>query len=151
MEFTGEERITAPRDVVWEALNDPEILKQCIPGCHSLERQSPTDLTAVVKVKFWPISASFSGNITLKNVNPPESYTIHGEGAGGLAGFAKGSADVTLTEDGDETILRYDLHADVGGKIAQLGSRFIGSSSHKLASRFFADFNRAVSEKAAAI
>lgn len=150
MDYASEERITAPRQMVWEALNDPEILKQCIPGCQSLEQHSPTDLTAVVKVKFWPISASFSGKITLTDVRAPESYTIHGEGAGGLAGFAKGSAAVTLTEDGDETILRYQLQADVGGRIAQLGSKFIGASSHKLASRFFADFNRAVSEKAAA-
>jgi carbon monoxide dehydrogenase subunit G len=147
MELGGEERIAAPRDVVWAALNDADILKQCIPGCQSLERKSPTELAATVKLKIGPVSANFSGDVTLTDINPPESYTIHGEGKGGVAGFAKGSAAVTLTEDGDETILRYQTKAQVGGKIAQLGSRLIDSSSHKLASQFFADFNKAVTEK----
>lgn len=147
MELGGEERIAAPRDVVWAALNDADILKQCIPGCQSLERKSPTELAATVKLKIGPVSANFSGEVTLTDINPPESYTIHGEGKGGVAGFAKGSAAVTLAEDGDETILRYRTKAQVGGKIAQLGSRLIDSSSHKLASQFFADFNKAVTEK----
>lgn len=147
MELGGEERISAPREIVWEALNDPEILKQCIPGCQSLERKSPTELAATVKLKIGPVSASFSGDVTLADINAPESYTIQGEGKGGVAGFAKGSAAVTLIEDGDDTLLRYQTKAQVGGKIAQLGSRLIDSSSQKLAAQFFADFNKAVTAR----
>lgn len=136
MDMTGEERIAAPRDAVWAALNDPEILKQCIPGCQSLERVSPTELTATVKLKIGPVSASFNGEVKLSNINAPESYTISGEGKGGIAGFAKGGADVVLREDGDETILQYEAKAQVGGKIAQLGSRLVDSSAKKLAQQF---------------
>ncbi|MDK1376978.1 MULTISPECIES: carbon monoxide dehydrogenase subunit G [unclassified Sinorhizobium] len=150
MDMTGEERIAARRDAVWQYLNDPEILKRCIPGCQSLEMKSPTELTAVVKVKIGPVSATFNGTVVLSNLNPPQSYTISGEGKGGVAGFAKGGADVTLVEDGDETVLRYDVKAEVGGKIAQLGSRLIDSTSKKLAQQFFADFNLAVSGSAEA-
>ncbi|KQV84141.1 carbon monoxide dehydrogenase subunit G [Rhizobium sp. Root1220] len=149
MDLTGEERISAPRDVVWAALNDPEILKRCIPGCQALELRSPTELTATVKIKIGPVSATFNGEVTLSNINAPESYTISGEGKGGIAGFAKGGADVTLTEDGAETILQYQASAQVGGKIAQLGARLIDSSSQKLARQFFSDFNAAVSSEAA--
>lgn len=140
MDMTGEERIAAPRDAVWAALNDPEILKACIPGCQSLTMKSPTELEATVKLKIGPVSASFSGEVTLSNLNPPESYTISGEGKGGIAGFAKGGADVRLIEDGEGTILSYDVKAQIGGKLAQLGSRLIDSSSKKLATQFFADF-----------
>ena len=140
MDMTGEERIAAPRDAVWAALNDPEILKACIPGCQSLTMKSATELEAIVKIKIGPVSASFSGEVTLSNLNPPESYTISGEGKGGIAGFAKGGADVRLIEDGDGTILAYDVKAQIGGKLAQLGSRLIDSSSKKLATQFFADF-----------
>ncbi|WP_331373056.1 SRPBCC family protein [Sinorhizobium chiapasense] len=150
MEMTGEERIAARRDAVWQCLNDPEILRRCIPGCQSLEMKSPTELTAVVKVKIGPVSATFNGNVVLSNLNPPQSYTISGEGKGGIAGFAKGGADVTLAEEGGETVLRYDVKAEVGGKIAQLGSRLIDSTSRKLAQQFFADFNLAVSGAAEA-
>lgn len=150
MDMTGEERIAARRDVVWQYLNDPEILRRCIPGCQSLEMKSPTELTAVVKVKIGPVSATFNGNVVLSNLNPPQSYTISGEGKGGIAGFAKGGADVTLVEERDETVLRYDVKAVVGGKIAQLGSRLIDSTSKKLAQQFFADFNLAVSGAAEA-
>ncbi|MBB4183722.1 SRPBCC family protein [Sinorhizobium terangae] len=149
MEMTGEERIAARRDVVWQCLNDPEILRRCIPGCQSLEMISPTELTAVVKVKIGPVSATFNGHVILSNLNAPQSYTISGEGKGGIAGFAKGGADVTLDEAGDETLLRYNVKAVVGGKIAQLGSRLIDSTSRKLAQQFFADFNLAVSGGAA--
>ena len=149
MDLTGEERIMAPRDVVWAALNDPEILKQCIPGCQSLEMKSPTELAAVVKIKIGPVSATFNGEVTLSNINAPESYTISGEGKGGIAGFAKGGADVVLKEDGGETILQYEAKAQVGGKIAQLGARLIDSTSTKLAQQFFSDFNAAVSVAAA--
>ncbi len=146
MDMSGEERIAANRQTVWEALNNPEILKACIPGCQSLEMQSPTEMSATVKIKIGPVSATFKGEVTLENLNPPESYTIAGEGKGGIAGFAKGGADVTLMEDGDETILAYKVDAQIGGKLAQLGSRLIDSTAKKLAGQFFADFNKAVSE-----
>lgn len=147
MEISGEERIPAPRQVVWEALNDPDILRQCIPGCQELDQRSPTELAATVKLKIGPVSASFKGEVTLSDINAPESYRIAGEGKGGIAGFAKGFADVVLTEDGGETILKYQADAQVGGKLAQLGSRLIGSTSQKLAQQFFADFNNAVGQR----
>ena len=142
----GEETITAPIQKVWEALNDPEILKACIPGCQSLEKKSPTELEATIVLKVGPIKATFAGEVTLKNLNPPNSYTIAGEGKGGIAGFAKGGADVTLTATSpSETVLKYAAQADVGGKIAQLGSRLIASTSKKLAGEFFSSFNAKVS------
>jgi carbon monoxide dehydrogenase subunit G len=141
----GEERIAAPLQKVWEALNDPEVLKATIPGCQSLEMTSPTEMAATVVLKIGPIKATFKGEVTLKNLNPPHSYTIQGEGKGGIAGFAKGGADVTLTEDGpDATVLKYAAKADVGGKIAQLGSRLIESTSKKLAGQFFSSFGEKV-------
>lgn len=145
MDLTGEERIAASRDTVWKALNDPEILKACIPGCESLEKISDTALEATVGVKIGPVKARFNGKVALTNLNPPSSYTISGEGKGGVAGFAKGGADVTLVEEGSETVLSYKVNADVGGKIAQLGSRLIASTSKKLATQFFENFNAAVS------
>lgn len=148
MDMTGEERIAAPRDAVWAALNNPDILKQCIPGCQSLDWVSPTELTATVKLKIGPVSASFNGEVKLSNINAPESYTISGEGKGGIAGFAKGGADVVLKEDGDETILQYEAKALVGGKIAQLGSRLVDSSAKKLAQQFFSDFTAAINGQA---
>jgi Uncharacterized conserved protein len=146
MHIEGEERIPAPREIVWAALNDAETLRQCIPGCQSLEQSSPTELVATVRLKIGPVSATFNGEILLSNINAPESYTISGEGKGGIAGFGKGAADVFLVEEGPETVLRYSAHAQVGGKLAQLGSRLIESSSRKLAQQFFADFNTAVTE-----
>lgn len=151
MEMNGEERIAAPRQLVWEALNDPEILSECIPGCQELEKTSDTTMTAVVKVKIGPVAATFKGDVTLENINAPESYTISGEGKGGIAGFAKGGADVTLIDDGAETVLSYVVKAQVGGKLAQLGSRLVDSTSKKLAGQFFARFNEVVSEKAAGV
>jgi carbon monoxide dehydrogenase subunit G len=145
MDMSGEERIAAKRDVVWAALNNPEILKACIPGCQNLDMASPTEMSATVKIKIGPVSATFSGDVTLSDLNPPEGYKISGEGKGGIAGFAKGGAEVKLTEDGDETILSYTVDAQIGGKLAQLGSRLIDSSAKKLAGQFFADFNKAVS------
>ena len=142
----GEERISAPVQKVWEALNDPDVLKACIPGCESLEKKSDTDLAAIVVLKIGPIKAKFSGAVKLKNLKPPHSYTIEGEGKGGIAGFAKGGADVTLTEESAGiTVLNYAAKADVGGKIAQLGSRLITSTSKKLAGEFFSTFNEKVS------
>lgn len=151
MEMNGEERIAAPRQLVWEALNDPEVLRACIPGCQSLEKSSDTEMSATVKIKIGPVSAKFTGEVTLENINAPESYTIAGEGKGGIAGFAKGGADVHLTEDGGETVLVYDVKAQVGGKLAQLGSRLIDSTSKKLAGQFFTKFNEVVSAKAAGV
>jgi len=146
MIIEGEERISAPVEAVWRALNDPAVLKECIPGCESLEKKSDTEFSAVVSLKIGPIKARFNGEVGLTNLNPPHSYTISGEGKGGVAGFAKGGADVTLKEDGpDTTILSYQAKADVGGKMAQLGGRLIESTSKKLASQFFADFNARVS------
>ena len=137
----GEERIAAPIAKVWAALNDPEVLKQSIPGCQSLEKKSDTELAATVVLKIGPIKATFQGEVTLSNLDPPRSYTIQGEGKGGIAGFAKGGADVTLAEDGaDATVLRYAAKADVGGKIAQLGSPLLESTSKKLAGQFFSTF-----------
>ena len=146
VDMSGEERIEAPIETVWAALNDPEILRACIPGCESLEKTSETELAATVSLKIGPIKAKFQGEVELTNLNPPNSYTIAGEGKGGIAGFAKGGADVTLAEDGpDATVLTYTAKADVGGKIAQLGSRLIQSTSKKLASQFFSEFNKVVS------
>lgn len=142
----GEERIEAPVEKVWAALNDPAVLKACIPGCQSLEKKSDTELAATVVLKVGPIKATFAGEVTLNNLNPPNSYTISGEGKGGIAGFAKGGADVKLVADGpNATILTYAAKADVGGKIAQLGSRLIESTSKKLAGQFFSTFNETVS------
>ncbi len=137
MDMTGEYRIAAPREKVWEALNDPEILKKSIPGCEELEKTSDTELTAKVSTKVGPVSAKFTGKVTLSDINPPQSYKISGEGQGGVAGFAKGGAEVELEEDGGETILRYKATAQVGGKLAQIGSRLIDSTAKKMANDFF--------------
>jgi carbon monoxide dehydrogenase subunit G len=146
MNIKGEEKIPAPIDKVWAALNDPDVLKDSIPGCQSLEKKSDTELAAVVLLKIGPIKAKFNGEVELKNLNPPHSYTIQGEGKGGIAGFAKGGADVSLAEEGpDSTLLSYSAKADVGGKLAQLGSRLIESTSKKLASQFFRNFSKKVS------
>jgi carbon monoxide dehydrogenase subunit G len=145
VDMDGEERIVASVARVWEALNDPAILKACIPGCETLEMTTPTLLEATVVLKIGPIKAKFNGQVNLTNLNAPHSYTIVGEGKGGVAGFAKGGADVTLTaEDENVTVLRYKARADVGGKMAQLGSRLLQSTSKKLAGQFFSDFAKKV-------
>src|SRR5690606_14453989 len=140
MEMTGQHRIAAPRDIVWQALNDPEILRRSIPGCERVEQTSPTEMTATVTAKLGPVKASFNGKVTLSNLNPPESYTISGEGSGGAAGFASGGADVRLTPDGDATLLAYEVKANVGGKIAQLGARLIDGTARRMAEDFFTRF-----------
>jgi carbon monoxide dehydrogenase subunit G len=140
MEMTGEYRIAAPRDKVWAALNDPEILKASIPGCQELEKRSDTEMAAKVVTKIGPVKATFLGEVTLTNINPPVSYTISGEGKGGVAGFAKGGADVALEEDGDGTLLRYTAKAQVGGKLAQLGARLIDATAKQMADQFFGAF-----------
>ena len=152
MEMTGERRIPAPRQAVWDALNDTEALRAAIPGCETLERTGDNELSARVAVKLGPMAAKFTGKVQLTNINAPESYTIGGEGNGGPMGFAKGGADVALTEVGpNETILRYDVKAQVGGKIAQLGARLIDSTAKQMADQFFDRFaaNLAAAQPAA--
>lgn len=145
MEMKDSQRIPASRDKVWAALNDPEILKACIPGCQSLEMISPTEMTATVVFKVGPVKATFAGEVTLSNIDAPNSYRISGEGSGGVAGFAKGGATVTLeSESADVTILHYAVDAQIGGKLAQLGGRLIDSTARKLASEFFGSFAEAV-------
>ncbi|NDV86411.1 carbon monoxide dehydrogenase [Aurantimonas aggregata] len=145
MDLKGEYRLPAPRETVWAALNDPDVLKSCIPGCESLEMTGENMMAATVTMKIGPVKAKFSGEVRLENINAPESYSIVGEGKGGIAGFAKGGADVRLEEDGAETILTYDVNAQVGGKIAQLGGRMIDSTAKKLAGQFFDCFVEKVS------
>jgi uncharacterized protein len=149
MDLTGEERIAAPRQAVWDALNDIETLRDCIPGCEDIERLSPTEIRAALKVNLGIVKVRFHGMLELSNMNPPASYTISGHGEGSIAGFAHGVTDVTLTEDGDETILSYAIRGDAGGKIAQLGTRLLGSVARKVADRFFANIAEAASGKAA--
>jgi carbon monoxide dehydrogenase subunit G len=150
MEMTGEYRITAPRETVWRALNDPSILKQCIPGCEEIEKISDTEMTAKVVAKVGPVSAKFSGTVTLSDLDPPNGYKITGEGTGGAVGFAKGGADVKLTPDepGQGTILSYTVSAAVGGKIAQIGARLIDGTARKFADEFFGKFSGLVSAQA---
>lgn len=145
MELTGQERIAAPRAHVWQALNDPEILKACIPGCESIELLSPTEMKARVALKLGPIKASFAGQVTLSDIDPPNGYTISGEGSGGSVGGAKGSAEVRLSEDGDGSLLSYHVTSQVNGKIAQLGARLVDSAAQKLAGDFFGRFRELVS------
>ena len=150
MEMTGEFRIPAPRQRVWEGLNDPEILKSSIPGCQTIEKVSDTEFTAKVLAQVGPVKANFAGKVTLSDLDPPQSYTIAGEGSGGVAGFAKGSAKVNLEEDGVATLLHYAVQAHVGGKLAQIGSRLIDSVARRMAENFFTRFVAAVAPEAAA-
>lgn len=149
MDMTGERRIAAPRQVVWSALNDPEVLKASIPGCESLEKLSDTAMKATAAVKIGPISARFAGNVQLADIDAPNGYTISGEGQGGVAGFAKGGAKVRLSDDGGGTLLSYEVHAQVGGKIAQLGARLIDASAKQMADAFFDRFSARVAPPAA--
>jgi len=140
MDLTGEFRIPAPRQRVWEGLNDPAILKECIPGCETMGKNSDTEFTAKVVAKVGPVRAAFSGKVTLSDLDPPRAYTITGEGTGGVAGFARGAAKVRLDEDGGATMLHYEVAAHVGGKLAQIGSRLIDATSRKMAADFFERF-----------
>ncbi|MBI1181949.1 MAG: carbon monoxide dehydrogenase [Alphaproteobacteria bacterium] len=144
MDISGEYRIPAPRPQVWEALNDPDVLGQCIPGCESIEKTSDTEMNAVVQAKVGPVSAKFSGAVTLEDMDPPNGYTIRGEGKGGVAGFAKGTARVDLADEGDATLLTYKVDATVGGKLAQVGARLVGSTVRKMADEFFGRFSEIV-------
>jgi carbon monoxide dehydrogenase subunit G len=140
MDMTGERRIPAPRGKVWDALNDPAILKASIPGCDSLEKVSDTEMKATASMKIGPISARFTGRVELSDIDAPNGYTISGEGQGGVAGFAKGGAKVALADDGPGTLLSYDVKAQVGGKIAQLGARLIDATAKQMADQFFDRF-----------
>ena len=144
MDMTGERRIPAPRQIVWDALNDVAVLKASIPGCESLDKTSDTTMSAKAGIKLGPISAKFAGNVTLSDIVPPSSYTISGEGQGGVAGFAKGGAKVFLTDDGADTLLKYEVNAQVGGKIAQLGARLIDATAKQMAEQFFDRFTAQV-------
>ncbi|MGL5136773.1 MAG: CoxG family protein [Beijerinckiaceae bacterium] len=141
MEMIGSYHIPAPRDAVWAALNNPEVLKSCIPGCTSLERLSDTELEAKATLKIGPVKATFGGKVHLSDIDPPNGYTISGEGSGGVAGFAKGGAVVRLEEIDTGTRLTYEAKAEIGGKLAQLGSRLIDGVSKKMADDFFRDFS----------
>ncbi len=140
MELTDEVHLSATKDAVYAALNDPEVLKQCIPGCEELVKTSDTELEAKVVLKIGPVKAKFSGVVTLDTAGAPDAFSLVGQGSGGAAGHAKGGADVTLTEDGSGTLLKYEAKAEIGGKLAQLGSRLVQSTSKKLAAKFFASF-----------
>jgi uncharacterized protein len=150
MDMTGEHRIAAPREAVWAALNDAEILRQCIAGCEEIEKTSDTEFAAKVTAKVGPVKARFGGKVTLSDIDPPNGYTITGEGNGGAAGFAKGGAKVALSTEGAETVLRYAVQANVGGKLAQIGSRLIDGTARKMAEDFFGKFSELVAGQAAA-
>ena len=144
MTMNGEVQLAAPREVVWAKLNDPEVLKACIPGCEELERTEDNGFRAVAKMKVGPVKASFKGQVTLTDLDPPNGYKISGEGEGGVAGFAKGGATVTLTDKDGGTLLTYNVEAQIGGKLAQLGQRLVNGVAKKLADEFFAKFATAV-------
>lgn len=150
MRMSGEQRIAAPRARVWAALNDPEVLRQCIPGCQSLTKEADDRLRATVEIKIGPIGAKFDGVVTLSDLNPPESYTITGQGQGGTVGTAKGGAKVRLAEAGAETVLSYEVDAEVGGRLAQLGGPIIDATAKQLAAKFFRQFAEVVAGPVAA-
>ncbi len=140
MDMTGQQRIPASREIVWKALNDPAVLQACIPGCQELIKTSDTQMTATALIKVGPVTAKFQGAVTLSDLDPPNGYRIAGEGQGGVAGFAKGSAVVRLEQDGDETILHYEVSAQVGGKLSQLGGRLIDATAKQMSGLFFKRF-----------
>ena len=144
MMMNGEVQLAAPRDVVWARLNDPEVLKACIPGCEELTKTDANEFQAVAKMKIGPVSARFKGKVTLSDLDPPNGYKISGEGEGGVAGFAKGAATVALVDQDGGTMLKYDVEAQIGGKLAQLGQRLVNGSAKKLADEFFTNFAQAI-------
>jgi carbon monoxide dehydrogenase subunit G len=144
MTMTGEIQLAASREAVWSKLNDPEVLKACIPGCEELEKTEDQGFRAVAKMKVGPVSARFKGKVALSDLDPPNGYRISGEGEGGVAGFAKGSAKVNLLEKEGGTLLTYEVDAQIGGKLAQLGQRLVNGSAKKLADEFFTNFARAL-------
>ena len=144
MTMTGEVQLAASRHTVWAMLNDPDVLKACIPGCESLEKLSDTEFAAVAVNKIGPVKAKFKGKVTLSDLDPPNGYRISGQGDGGVAGFAKGGAEVKLSDRDEGTLLTYNVEAQIGGKLAQLGQRLINGTAKKLADDFFARFAEAV-------
>ena len=150
MDMTGEQHIPATREAVWRALNDPDILRCCIPGCQELTRHSDTEMSAVAVVKVGPISARFQGAVTLSELDPPNGYRIVGEGQGGVAGHARGGALVKLIDDGDGTLLTYVVSAQIGGKLAQLGGRMIDASAKSMSAAFFRKFAEEIASPTAA-
>jgi carbon monoxide dehydrogenase subunit G len=144
MEMSGEQHIPLPQQRVWDALNDPEILKACIPGCESIDRVSDTEYKVAMTAAIGPVKAKFSGKLLLSDLSPPNSYSLAFEGSGGAAGFGKGSAQVSLAPEGGGTLLTYKATASVGGKLAQIGSRLIDGVAKKMADDFFARFNKTV-------
>src|SRR5688572_1831006 len=147
LEMTGEYVLPRDRASVYAALNDPEMLKKCIPGCEELEKQGDNEFAAVVRMELGPVKARFKGRVTLSDLDPPNGYRISGEGEGGVAGFAKGGATVALAEKDGGTALTYDVEAQIGGKLAQLGQRLVNGSAKKLADEFFTNFAEAVQGK----
>ena len=146
MEMTGEQLIHASQATTWAALNDPEILKACITGCESIEKTGDNEYTVLMTARVGPVSAKFKGKMTLSNIQAPNSYSIAFEGQGGVAGFAKGGAEVSLAPAGDDTKLSYTAKANVGGKLAQIGSRLVDAAANKVAGEFFTAFNEKISE-----
>jgi len=149
MTMNGEYELRVPPQTVWEKLNDPAILKTCIPGCEQLDKTSDTEFQAVATVKIGPVKAKFKGKVTLSDLDPPNGYKISGQGEGGVAGFAKGGATVKLTPKDGGTLLSYEVEAQIGGKLAQLGQRLINGASKKIADDFFSNFAGAVGGKSA--
>ncbi len=144
MTMSGEQQLAAPREKVWAMLNDPEVLKACIPGCETLEMLSDNEFQAVATNRIGPVKARFKGKVRLTDLNPPTSYKISGEGDGGIAGFAKGGATVSLADKDGGTLLSYNVEAQIGGKLAQLGQRLVNGAAKKLADDFFVKFATAV-------
>lgn len=147
MEMTGEQLIPLSQQATWDALNDPAVLKDCVPGCESIERISDNEYEVVLTAKVGPVSAKFKGKMTVTDADPPRAYTLSFEGQGGVAGFAKGEAKVALTPEASSTRLAYSAKANVGGKLAQVGARLIDSVAKQLAGKFFEAFNRRASQK----
>lgn len=145
MEMTGEQLIALPQQATWDALNDTAVLMDCIPGCDSIDRQSENEYLLTMTAKVGPVSAKFKGKMTLSDVNPPNSYMLHFEGQGGVAGFAKGEANVQLAPEGEATKLSYSVKASIGGKLAQVGARLIDGVAKKMAEQFFTAFNKRAS------
>ena len=144
MTMSGEVQLAANRDRVWAMLNDPVVLKSCIPGCEQLDKNAENEFQAVATIKVGPVKARWKGKVRLSDLDPPNSYRISGEGEGGVAGFAKGDAKVALTDKDGGTLLAYDVEAQIGGKLAQLGQRLINGAAKKLADEFFSNFAKAV-------
>jgi carbon monoxide dehydrogenase subunit G len=146
MEMTGEQLIPLPQAATWKALNDPDVLKDCIPGCESITRVSDNEYDLVMTAKVGPVSAKFKGRMTVTDANPPNAYTLKFEGQGGVAGFAKGEAGVKLSPQDSGTRLAYSAKATVGGKLAQVGARLIDGVARQIAERFFEAFNKRASK-----